>query len=477
MTHLDSLAPRPPSASQSAGVEVPMSPFSRLPTRIASVSLALILLSRVLLAVFGVSLAGDDGDRYLQEGINLSTFGVFSSEIGPSPAPTAHDLPLYPTLLAGIHWFTGQATATARTASIINAFLFTLAAAGVYQIGLRLVADQRAALIALWVFAVIPESIPYSVFYMPESIFLAFFIWSQYFLIHLIQSGDLRALLASFSLLGLSILTKPITVLYPIFAGLLILFFCRRLQMGRRVASALAGIVLVAIALSPWVQRNWTVFHAASLSTITGTNLFDYNYRFILEDRHGQQAWEILEQQRKDILASVEGQASNPFVRSYALGAAAKRGIMDHWQDYLISTLKRHPRLYIGTGNIALLKLIGSPTGSVAYNQVASAGVYPSVSGLPANFLIAQVGAWLILFLIYTLTGIGLLTLLQRKHWLVLVLLGGSFAYFALLIGPVAVTRYRLAMSLYFAIAAGIGWLRISRYITKHGKSRNQPLT
>ena len=477
MADLDSHATKPLAASPSAMNEVPAAPFARIAPRIVAGSLALILVSRVLLAVSGVWLAGDDGARYLQEGINLSTYGVFSSEIGTHPAPTAHDLPLYPTLLAGIHWLTGEATATARAAAVINAFLYTLAAAGVYLICRKLVAGQRTALVALWLFAVIPEGIPYSIFHMPESLFLALFTWSQLFLIRCIQSGGVGALCASFSLLGLTILTKPITVFYPVFAGLLILVFCHKMRFGRRVASAIAGLTLVALALCPWVLRNWTAFHVAGLSTITGTNLFDYNYRFILEDRHGTQAPEILKQQQADILAGVDGQASNPFVRSNALGAAAKTGIKESWQDYLVTTLKRHPRLYIGTGNIAFLKLLGSPTGSVAYNQVASEGVYPALRGLPATVLIAQVAGWLVLLLIYTLTGIGLFTLLQQKHWLALALLGGGIAYFALLIGPVVHTRYRLAMSLYFAIAAGIGWLRIQRGMQARGSIRNQALT
>ena len=477
MAHPNFLSTNPPVASPSAIHEVPTSPFARLSTQIVGASLALILLSRVLLAVCGVWLAGDDGARYLQEGINLSTYGVFSSKTGPSPAPTAHDLPLYPTLLAGIHWLTGEATVTARAASIINAFLFALAAAGVYQVCLRLVADQRSALIALWVFAVIPEGIPYSVFHMPESLFLALFIWSQFFLIRFIQSCNLSALVASFGLLGLSVLTKPITVFYPVFAGLLILIFCHKIRFGYRITSVLAGLAVVGLALSPWVLRNWKSFHAPGLSTITGTNLFDYNYRFIIEDLHGAKAPEILKKQRSDILAGIDGQARDPFVCSNALGAAAKAGIKENWQDYLVTTLKRHPRLYIGTANIAFLNLLGCPTGSVAYNQVESEGVYPPVRGLPATVLIAQIGEWLVLLLIYTFTGIGLLTLLQRKDWLMLIFLGGGFAYFALLIGPVVHTRYRFTMSLFFAIAAAIGWLRIQCGVGSCGSDRNQTLT
>ena len=262
------------------------------------VSLGLILLSRLLLAAFGVELGGDDGHRYLQEAVNLVDYGVFSHEPGPAPQPTAHDLPLYPLVLAAIHVATGDAGATARVACLVNAVLFALAAAGVHALALRLVGDRRAALAALWVFALLPAAIPYSVFHMPESLFLALFVWSQVFLLGALRDPSWRSLLAAFGLLGLATLAKPITVFYPALAGVLVLVGARQLAVGARVLRVAAGVALVLAILSPWVLRNRAVFGVAGLSTITGTNLFYYNYRFLLEDRLGPDAARTLEDQR-----------------------------------------------------------------------------------------------------------------------------------------------------------------------------------
>ena len=423
------------------------------------VSVGLILLSRLLLAAFGVELGGDDGHRYLQEAVNLVDHGVFSHEPGPSPQPTAHDLPLYPLVLAAIHLATGDAGATARVACLVNAVLFVLAAAGVHAFALRLVDDRRAALAALWVFALLPAAIPYSVFHMPESLFLALFVWSQVFLLGALRDPSWRSLLAAFGLLGLATLAKPITVFYPALAGALVLVGARQLAVGARVSRVAAGVALVLAILSPWVLRNRAVFGVAGLSTITGTNLFDWNYRLLLEDRLGPDAARSLEDQRDAALRPLGPPPHNPFLASKALAAPAKAGILADLPGYLAMTARRHPRLYLGTAAVASLRLLGSPAGQEAYDQLHGKGKYPSLNslkGLPLPVLLAHGLGTAALIGAYTLAAAGLAILARRRHWLPLLILAGALAYFAAVIGPVVSTRYRLAMDPFLATAAGI---------------------
>ncbi len=423
------------------------------------VSLGLILLSRLLLAAFGVELGGDDGHRYLQEAVNLVDHGVFSHEPGPSPPPTAHDLPLYPMLLAAIHAATGDAGATARTACLVNAFLFALAAAGVHAFALRLVDDRRAGLAALWVFALLPAAVPYSVFHMPESLFLALFVWSQVFLLGALRDPSWRSLLAAFGLLGLATLAKPITVTYPALAGALVVAGTRPLPVGRRVLRAAAGVAVFGLLLAPWLLRNRIVFGVAGLSTITGTNLFDWNYRFLLEDRLGPDAARTLEDQRDAALRPLGPPPHNPFLASKALAAAAKAGILADPTGYLTTVLRRHPRLYLGTAAVASLRLLGSPAGQEAYDQLHGKSKYPSLNslkGLPLPLLLAHGLGTAALLAGYAFAAAGLALLARRRHWLALVFLAGGLAYFAAVIGPVVTTRYRVAMDPFLATAAGI---------------------
>lgn len=434
------------------------------------VSLGLILFSRLLLAAFGVELGGDDGRRYLQEAVNLVDHGVFSHEPGPSPQPTAHDLPLYPLLLAAIHVATGDAAATARTACLLNAFLFALAAAGVHAFALRLAGDRRAGLAALWVFALLPAAVAYSVFHMPESLFLALFVWSQVFLLGALRDPSWRSLLAAFGLLGLATLAKPITVFYPGLAGALVVLGARQLPVGRRVLRAAAGVVVFALLLSPWLLRNRLVFGVPGLSTITGTNLFDWNYRFLLEDRLGPDAARTLEDRRDAALRPLGPPPHNPFLASRALASAAKAGILADLPGYLAMTARRHPRLYLGTAAVASLRLVGSPAGDEAYDQLHGKGKYPSLNtlkGLPLPLLVAHGLGTAALLAGYALAAAGLALLARRRHWLPLVFLAGALAYFAAVIGPVTSTRYRVAMDPFLATAAGIACAAIRRPVRR----------
>ena len=122
--------------SNSSGGNLPV-----LRGRRVLILISVILFSRLVLVSIGAqygSLNGDDGHRYLATGYNIATYHVFSSErdikSGQHPAPTAHDMPVYPAILALLIIITGGVILATEVASFINALFFTLAALGVFYL-------------------------------------------------------------------------------------------------------------------------------------------------------------------------------------------------------------------------------------------------------------------------------------------------------------------------------------------------------
>src|ERR1700690_2299078 len=96
------------------------------------------------------------------------------------------------------------------------------------------------------IFGCFPESFPYAVFYMPESLFLAFFVWCLVEFVEFLRTDHLRPLMRAFLLWGISILAKPIALfLGPVLAVIAILLtFRHRRNRVRRISAITAGLVL-----------------------------------------------------------------------------------------------------------------------------------------------------------------------------------------------------------------------------------------
>ena len=418
----------------------------------------LICLSRLLLIPFATYLQGDDGPRYLREAINLHDSGVFSSLAGHAPPPTAHDVPLYPLLLSVLLAVFPAVSVTEHVAAAFNCVFFTAAAAALYGLAWRLSGRASIAVTAAIVFALFPETVPYSVFYEPDSLFTAMFLWAVLFIVFFLQSNAKAWLLSSAALLAAAILVKPIAEYYWPVLGLLPLFFWPgKLNLPGRAGWIVAGLCLQIAVISPWLLRNERDFGSPVLSSITGVNLFRENYRLLLEDMDPSNARAIQEKQAAAAATAAGPAWDNPLIESKRLGAIASQQIRSHWQSYLVMTLKHHPRLYLGTGSLALLRLVGDQAG-VAQMEVWQS--HPSLHGanqLPLSLLVLQVASWLVLALAYLAAAAGVVALLVSRQWLPLLLTLLTLGYFAAVIGPLTITRYRLPMAPFFALLAAYG--------------------
>ena len=417
-----------------------------------------ICMSRLLLIPFAQYLQGDDGPRYLLEAVNLHAFGVFSHVAGGLPTPTAHDVPLYPLLLSGLIAIFHKLTYVCEVAAGLNAIFFTAAAVGLYGLARLFTARKQIAVTAVIVFALFPETLPYSVFYEPDSLFAAIFIWSILCMVLFLRSGSKLWFFVAAGMLGVGILVKPIAMFYwPVIALLPFFFWPGKEPLSRRIGWIAAGLALQLSILSPWILRNYRDFGSPVLSSITGVNLFRENYRLMLEDMDPIHARAIQEKAVADASAAAGSSWANPVTQSQILGAIASREIKAHWPSYLLMTMKRHPRLYIGTGALALVRLLGDSAGVEALEAWQN---HPSINGggqLPLPLLLLQTTSWLILLAAYVSSVAGVIVLIRSREWQPLALTLLTLSYFAIVIGPVAITRYRLPMAPFFSLLAAYG--------------------
>lgn len=412
----------------------------------------MILISRLLLVYFAVHLGGDDGHRYLQEAKNVANYGVYSDQNSEhTPQPTAHDLPLFPLLMAGIVRITGDVNVTTSVTGCANGLLFAWAVAGIYGLAFLAFSRWKVALCSAIVAGMVPEGVVYSILYMPESLFLALFVWANVCLVVYLRRGRERHLLAAFAQFGLAVLAKPIALPYVLMTALLVLVIDRNRTLFGRIGMLAVASVVFLLVLSPWIARNYLVFGRPALSTIGGTNIFDCNYTYMLADMpHSER--EFIEARNRNTIQQAE--QLTLFERSDALGWIARREILAHLPAYVRSTLKRHPRLYAGTGTVLLFRVLDDEKAALALQEWGFHPAEVSFSIVPLRARLVQVASWTMLGLYYSAVFVGAVGLVAQRQWFALTFLLLGFGLFGLVLGPVVTTRYRLVMLPFLSIMA-----------------------
>ncbi|HJN17207.1 MAG TPA: glycosyltransferase family 39 protein, partial [Armatimonadota bacterium] len=417
--------------------------------------LLVILASRIALVACASHLHGGDGGRYMREAVNMVDHGVFSADDAAPPQPSAHDAPLYPLLLAGLYKASGGVHLAGRLASYLNAFIFAIAALGVYRLASRLSREhgQTVGVASVVVFALMPGSLPYSVFHMPDTLFACILIWASVLLVEHALTHRSACAIGAFALIGVSVMVKPVALLFPLVLCVVVIGMARATPLKRRLLVAGLGLLIHGGALLPWCARNWVVFGVPHLSSIVGTNTFGENYRVMLEELGVEHVGGVMAQQRKAARIASGTEWENPMVRSAALTDIAKREVMAHLPTYLMAAVKQHPRLYIGTGTIALVGMLGvSPDDPRFDLEIAKRARSPrDVLQLPPLMLALQISAWVVLLGCYALVVLGIWRSARSADPAGRRLLLLGLLYFALIYGPLTATRYRFAMTPYMS--------------------------
>ncbi len=418
---------------------------------------------RLTLFLFQENPAGDDGLRYLTESINLIDHGVFStdSQLVPPP-PSPHDMPLFPAVMAVFYWLTGSVVRTQILAGGLNLLLVCGSVFFLCSMLRRKPFEfsDKAIALSAFVFLFMPESFVYSLFHMPDQtavFFVVLMLWCYF-----------RGCCCSpkyhfgtfFAAVG-AIYSKPICI--PLCVALI----CAvpLLQKGcwwKRGLLVVSGLLILGVFMMPWVMRNKAVFGTPGLTSISGTNLYGCNWGWYVNGLpEAEQA--KLKSEMVDFQETIKD--FDLMKRSKLQGDFAKDHILKNFGGYLLFTLKKHPRLYFGTGTIALFRYLGRDDICYALNKSMDMTVQEYDSPRERKVAYTQFAAFvgkvaqgvmlLFLFGCYALVGIGLARGAFRQTpfvvWLCPVL---CLLLLALVIGPVVATRYRFIMHPFLAMLA-----------------------
>lgn len=175
--------------------------------------------------------------------------------------PTAELPPVYPYLLAGIFKIFGVNTrASALTILGLNALFAALTCIPIFLIA-RSVLGDRAARWAIWIWAFYPYSIYFATNTMWNHSLVALLLaWQVWIAMRLANGSRLNAWLGFGALAGFQALVDPTTLgVLPFLLG----WACYKSNRNGNawLAPAAASALVVVLAVTPWLVRNYEAFH------------------------------------------------------------------------------------------------------------------------------------------------------------------------------------------------------------------------
>lgn len=193
---------------------------------------------------------------------SLAREGTLGNVFADDSGPSAHVVPLYSCLLAGIHWCLGVKSLTAMVAQQLLAVAVTsLVIAALPWLAWRCRLPVATGVLAGLFLAVSPLNLWVETsgsWEQPYAVGVMLLLLLALVRLHDSEWQDRRAVVCTGLLLGISALLSP--ALLP-FAALAILFeFFTRAQIRRDVFGAgCVMAVLAALVVAPWVYRNYRV--------------------------------------------------------------------------------------------------------------------------------------------------------------------------------------------------------------------------
>ena len=185
--------------------------------------------------------------------------------------PTAWCPPLYPLLLAGVFKLFGVYTGLAGWVILtINSVFSAFTAMLIYEIALRSF-NRRVAVWSAWLWALYPAAMQYAVHWVWDMAITAC-VFSAVIVIALRcrgigdpappRSSSRTVLWAIFGILWgtIALLNSSLLTLVPVFGVWML--YGERGNLMRGVGRAVLAALLCAACITPWIARNWNVFHA-----------------------------------------------------------------------------------------------------------------------------------------------------------------------------------------------------------------------
>lgn len=277
-------------------------------------------------------------------GWNLASGNGFTASQVEPRVPGIYRTPGYPAFLAAVYSLFGHSYFAVYAS---QALLDALSAVLIGLIALNYV-TPRTAIISSGLYALYPYSI-YFCGILHQDILLTFSILVALFLLtKAIRSDErLRRWLMVGIAVGFAALVKTNMLLFAIVPAITLFWGIPRVQ-KRREAMAMLSLAIVLV-ISPWVVRNYVVFHGFPPLSVGGTG----KALVLLVDELNGGEEQLLKQARgpQDEAAStyLEGSVDGTALieREKGLARRAAPELLRRWPEYLVLMLKHVPRLWV----------------------------------------------------------------------------------------------------------------------------------
>jgi 4-amino-4-deoxy-L-arabinose transferase-like glycosyltransferase len=376
----------------------------------------------------------EDSAEYVRLGENLAAGRGFSQSTAPPYRPDVRRTPVYPSVVA-LAFLAPRARLHLAVVTGIVASVLTVVA--LYRMG-ALIFDPTAAWYAGLLLALDPTSAVYATQILTEPLFALLVLLS---ILPLLDTAltDRRAAVASGTLSGLAALCRPVAI--GLAAALLPACFSR--AAGQRARAMRVSVVVLAastLLIGAWTARNYRVAHAATLTSLSATNMYLHRAAHIEARLSGRPVEEV----------------RDAWVREFDARSAAwtERERIDWMDRHGRSFVLAHPVTYVVVAIAGIARML-SP----------DAIVLPRVLGVDIATTLWRtiyIATWGQLAIVYALAAYATV-LWSRRRPRRIVLPLAVIAYFLVIGGPEMYPRFRVPLMPFFCLLAGAGLARDGR--------------
>jgi len=286
-----------------------------------------------------------DATGYELLAVNLLDHNVFSLSEDPPYEPDPLRTPLYPLLLSAFYSIFGRRP---RIILVLQIFISTLTALMVYALGRKI--NPRVAFAGAVLCGLSPNLTFYSTMLLTEVLFTFLLITGIFMFIRLFDSHGLSRTVLSGFLFGLSSLTRPISLYFPLIMSVPLLWTFRgELRKGIYLVAVFLGVYLVS--LSPWIVRNVKTHDRLIFTTAGELNIFHY---------HAAMVKSVLERIGVDDARRELGLEAIGKAEQLGINSSDEAQISLAWSSVALGYLKKSPLIYLrlhGLGFISSLLL------------------------------------------------------------------------------------------------------------------------
>lgn len=352
--------------------------------------------------------------------------------------------PTYPYIIC----FSKHITSDLRIVFLLQIIIDLLSLILIFRIATYL-SNEASALLAALFYALSIINVVMCAKILAETVFVFLMVLSFYSLL-----VKRKYFLAGMSL-GLAILCKPIGLFI---IGIYLLYMIwKRERLGNIVLLLIPFVLLV----GGWMMRNYKITQVSTISSISSYNLFAYNANMVLSYKQGVPESVLRESSISEVYKETIGELgdySGAYDYIEKFGARGKETILENLALYTFLHLKTSVNSLI-PGVHYVLELYGKTEGERGTMDILRKdGIWSAAkfyfNGRWGSFLLLV--PWILCWLTMLLsTLIGMIKLISKKKWEMILLLILPGLYFLFISGPSAEPRFGALIAPYFCLLAG----------------------